>query len=170
MMHRKTRWMAGIAAGALAAGCGPAQQDPGLRPPEQSPGGLAALTAAAPRVAVGRVTDITPGRTVEGPEPTRFENVLVTVEQTLKGDAATTVTLEQLAGVTPASPAMRRGERYLLFVRPRRDGPGWVVLPQGRVLLASGRARSMSPGPVATEVDGLDEAELLARVRAAAGN
>jgi hypothetical protein len=154
-----------------AAGCGGPRLDDHLSgPPGSVAGSLAELARTAPVIVLGSVTRTSPGRTVEGPEPTPFEDVEVTVERALKGTPGASVLLEQVAATVPGLPPMRRGERYLLFVRPQMGdvGPGrFVLLSQGRLQLAGGRVRPITPGPVATEVQGLTEAELIARVQAA---
>lgn len=153
------------------AACGGSQNGDYLStPPGPVAGSLAELAAAAPVIVLGTVTRTAPGRTVEGPEATPFEDVEVTVERTLKGTQGASILLEQVAATVPGLPPMRIGERYLLFVRPQLGdvGPGrFVLLSQGRLLLTGGGVRPITPGPVAAEVQRLSEAELIARVQAA---
>jgi hypothetical protein len=143
----------------MLGGCGerkPRSPQP-VRP--QDIAGLAELVAATPAILVSRVERITKGR-VAGPaeEPLQFQDVLVAVEQYLKGGPKPdTVVLEQpepqgrvLLGFEP----YHRGERLVLFVRPGQGGHH-VVLGQGRYRIEGKTVKALQPGTLADRIDGM---------------
>lgn len=132
---------------------------------------LPSLLEAVPLVIVGKVVGIQAGRMVgEGDMELQFNDVRVSVEERLKGDAGVEVLVEQLAvsgraASAEVGPPYRPGERYVLFLRPG-EGGRYVSATQGRYSLRSGQVRPTEPGPVADKVRNMSEATFIREIKA----
>lgn len=132
---------------------------------------LLTLVGATPVIIVGKVVGIQTGRTSgEGDARLKFNDVRMSVERRLKGEMPPTVIVEQLAAAgrtvtSEVGPPYKRGERYLLFLRPGEDGR-YISVTQGRYLLTKGAVHPTEPGLVADKFKGMDESSFIEEIEA----
>jgi hypothetical protein len=140
----------------------------GTPPPGVIHENLSSLLQDSPVVIVGQVADISSGRAVESREEVLlFADVHINVEIRLKGTAPDSVVIEQLQGngrvFTPeVGSRYNKGDRYLLFLRKIDDH--YIPLPQGRYVLRRGRAHADMPGPLADNLNGTAESDLIGEI------
>ena len=137
----------------------------------QIPKDLSSLVQSVGVIVVGKVSGVPAGRTTgEGDARLQFNDVRITVEKRLKGDAPAEVVVEQLAAAgrtvtSEVGPRYERGERYVLFLRSG-EGTRYVTSTQGRYLLRGGRVWPTEPGLVAENFKGMDEARFVGEIQA----
>jgi hypothetical protein len=143
---------------------------------DYQPTDLADLVANSPAIVVAEVDTVQRGEPlIIGPSdpetgvppsvPT--QRIEVHVTQAIDGQTPAGFTLFKLGGPgaqPEGSPPYDVGERYLLFLRPRRndadtapnpDGTWLVVAPDGRLeMLPSGELDATIDGPIAAELEG----------------
>ena len=132
---------------------------------------LASLVQTAPLVLVGRVVDVQLGRVAgQGEARLQFNDVQVRMEKPLKGKPAAVIIVELVAAprgevLLGIGPPYRRGERYLLFLRPG-EAPRYIAIHQGRYLLKDVRVWPTQAGPVADSAKGKATAKFIAEIEA----
>jgi hypothetical protein len=155
----------------LAQACSENSAEGGLSglPPGPVAEDLESLVEMSPVIIVGQVVGIQPGRSVETPEgPLEFNDVQVQIERPLKGDVSGDLIVEQLSleeGVISPEigPPYGEGERYVLFLT-QGEGERYVTVSQGRYLIENGQIRSLQPGIVADEVNGMDAQQFINQI------
>jgi hypothetical protein len=158
----------GVLSMMLTHSCGAPSTD--ALPPGPAVETLQDLVDGSELIVVAQVSEVKPGRTVETQEEElQFNDVILEVEQMLKGEANDSVTVEQLdAEGKPVSAEVGdpydEGQRYVLFLQPG-EGDRQVTLPQGRFLLEGGEVKPTQPGDVAQEVEGMKEAQFIQQIQ-----
>ena len=153
------------------AGCGGGSAASAALPPLPIHQDLQSLVQATPLILVGQVAGLQPGRVAgSGEGRLQFNDVRVTVEKRLKGNPAAEIIVEQVdttgrVFTSEVGPAYKRGERYLLFLRPG-EGERYITTTQGRYLLKAGAVRPIDGGPVADNLKGKEEAQLIEAIEA----
>jgi hypothetical protein len=94
--------------------------------------------------------------------------VQIQIESPLKGGVSGELTVEQLSleggVISPeVGPEYEEGERYVLFLT-QGEGERYVTVSQGRYLIENGQIRSLQPGIVADEVNGMDAQQFIDQI------
>jgi hypothetical protein len=121
------------------------------------PRDLAELTSRAPAAVLARVARVRSGPPLaEDGEAVRTptQRIELVVERRLRGTTPARLALFKTGSQTEwieDDPPYTVGERYLLFIRPRRNDPtrAWIpVAPDGRLRIERGGLAPLAAGPV----------------------
>ncbi len=139
-------------------------------PAEVAEEDLSGLVRAAELIVVGRIVSVQPGRAAgEGEARLQFNDVLVDIENQLKGEVRAPVTIEQVdtsgrVFSSEVGPPYRTGERYLLFL-VRGEGNRYISIVNGRFLARSGRVRPVQSRSLAGNPKEMEEERFLQRIK-----
>ena len=163
MNPRRVALLTGLALMGMLFGFGQALQVLAAPPPPFQMGqDLPNLVQRASLIIVGKVVDVKAGRVAgEGEARLEFDDVRVSVEKRLKGEAPAEVVVELVSQkrrvvIFPQiGPPYKPDERYVLFLTPGEGGRFVAIVPRGRLFLEGGRV-----GPL-----DMDEAKFIEEIQ-----